>query len=273
VEGEVTRPEAADKTGADKTGADKAGADKTGHARKQPNGVESGSDFERPKNAPEGGSGAEALLKKKRKKAEGAEEEGLEAEKKKKVRRQNGIDPMAQAAQLATGPMALLPPKKMGIAQMAAGAGATAAAAASALASATPAGPSAAAPVAQLQQQQPSQQPPSARKLPPPPPYTAPRDVLAAVASLQEVVAKLPVPPPPQEGEKAPRKHLPLSLLEGLKAAQPLFSREAGQHPWAGKQLVDNLLSFMAPFTTRDNLKTHAFGKVRTFIIQRILCC
>jgi hypothetical protein len=97
-------------------------------------------------------------------------------------------------------------------------------------------------------------------------PYEVPADVAAALAELRALAAAAPAPAPaaPEPGAdpRAHRKSLPPPVLEHLKAVEHIFQREVAAHKTAAsKRLLDEILSFLDPFTSKENLRLYVCGR------------
>ena len=93
-------------------------------------------------------------------------------------------------------------------------------------------------------------------------PYSMPDDVSQLIEELRELAAAaLPLPSEGDAGHKGHRKTLPTSILEHLKAREHIFHRDVAQYKTtATKSILDELMTFLEPFSTKENMRLYVTG-------------
>lgn len=107
--------------------------------------------------------------------------------------------------------------------------------------------------------------------------YIIPPHVNDIIKEMRTVAATLPsLPPslPPAEGETKVRKtkKLPSEILTLLKAAESAFHKEVDDHgSMATKKIVDELMSFLEPYSTRENMRLYVSRRPVSDLIELFL--
>lgn len=98
------------------------------------------------------------------------------------------------------------------------------------------------------------------------PTYILPDDVSETIAAIRVLAAEAPQPAASEPG-KPVRKMLPSAVLKKLRESEELFQREYATYKnTAANAILGELMSFLGPFTKRENLRLYVCGRVRCFV-------